>query len=61
MSDENVSVEKENTGDDDYDLDENVKEIKNEIEDDTRGDSLQVLVDPEGVALKMEDSDEEPR
>lgn len=61
MSDENVSVEKENTGDDDYDLDENDKEIKNEIEDDTRGDSLQVLVDPEGVALKMEDSDEEPR
>ena len=61
MSDENVSVEKENTGDDDYDLDENVKEIKNEIEDDIRGDSLQVLVDPEGVALKMEDSDEEPR
>ena len=61
MSDENVSVEKENTGDDDYDLDENDKEIKNEIEDDTRGDSLQVLVDPEGVALKLEDSDEEPR
>ena len=61
MSDENVSVEKENTGDDDYDLDENDKEIKNEIEDDIRGDSLQVLVDPEGVALKMEDSDEEPR
>ncbi len=39
---------------------ENVKESENEI-DDSGGVSVQVLVDPEGLMLKMEDGDEMPR
>ena len=40
---------------------ENVKESENEIEDDPVSVSVQVLVDPEGLMLKMEDGDEMPR
>ena len=40
---------------------ENVIESENEIEDDPVSVSVQVLVDPEGLMLKMEDGDEMPR
>ncbi len=40
---------------------ENVKESENEIEDDSGGVGVQVLVDPEGLMLKEEDGDEMPR